>query len=365
MFSSNYTLYISNFSPYSYKASALLGWAGVDAKVKPITLVSRQRVLKRLTGKTMVPVLRKGGWAINDSTRIAQWALDRSERPLLPLSPARAALCWLLEEFADEWVPRWFIYERWHDRQNRHVLSRRIGGELTRDMPVLGRKVGEVASSAIAKRVSGAGAGPQNKDALARTRDSTLAILESLLGQEGGAGFLFGATPTVADFAMYGPLEQYRRDPVGAKSMGQFPALCSWLTTIDLMRLPRRVIPAIEQAPERDLSELAGVVSEFVDTYWKVLVANYEVTSRSEGARRVETILGNGVRFEFKPSRYADKRLEFVLQMLDQCYLHDPDMFPVVFAHAHQAIAEGISVLRRNQVGRALLTSYPNLPGAS
>lgn len=365
MFSSNYTLYISNFSPYSYKASALLGWAGVDAKVKPITLVSRQRVLKRLTGKTMVPVLRRGGWAIHDSTRIAQWALDRAERPLLPLAPARAALCWLLEEFADEWVSRWFIYERWHEPQNRHVLSHKVGDELTRNLPVVGRKIGELASAAIAKRVSKAGAGPQNKEALGRTRDTTLAALEELLGSGEGPRFLFGAAPTVADFAVYGPLEQYRRDPAGSRYIGQFPAVCSWLTTIDLMRLPRQVIPAFEQAPERDLSGLSRLIGEFVDTYWKVLVANYEVTSRSEGARRVETILGNGVRFEFMPSRYADQRLEAVLQLLDQCYLHDPDMFPVMFAHAHAEIVEGVAVLRRNQVGRALLTSYPNLPGAS
>ena len=96
-----YTLYVSHHSPYSIKVLALFGWAGISAHVETCNVLTRQSVLKRLTGQTMVPMLRKGSWGMNDSTRLARFAIERSERALLPAEPGAVALCWLLEEFAE------------------------------------------------------------------------------------------------------------------------------------------------------------------------------------------------------------------------------------------------------------------------
>ena len=52
----DYKLYVSKFSPYSMKAAVGLGWAGIDTEVVNHTVIDRYKVLKRLTGETMVPM---------------------------------------------------------------------------------------------------------------------------------------------------------------------------------------------------------------------------------------------------------------------------------------------------------------------
>ncbi len=354
-----YTLYISAYSPYSIKACALLGWAGVHAEVRPITLWSRQFVLKRMTGKTMVPMLRRHDWALNDSTRIGEFAIERAQRSLLPEESAHHALCWLLEEFADEWVSRWFIWERWHQPDNAEVLAKRVGDELTGPIPFIGARVGEMLSRLLAERTAQAGASGANAEALGRTRDRTLDRLEDLLAGE--PDYLFGSTPTVADFGFYGQLEQYRRDPANAERMSTYPLVCGWLERINEMALPSPQLPQKEeQGVWRDVGQLVPLLREFVETYWRVLVANFEAVSREEAPKKVEETLGDGVRFTCAPSGYAVGRLEAVCGHLDALYAHAPE----VLASVEPGLREGIKRLRRQQAGRQLLKRTPALRAA-
>lgn len=367
-----YTIYVSNYSPYSIKALAILGWAGIDVTVKRSNLLTRERVLKKKTGKTMVPMLCRGAWAINDSTRIARFAIERSARPLLP-APAGAtasdeakglnALCWLLEEFADEWVARWFIHERWHVEENREALAKWVGEELVFGIPLVSEKIGNMAAGQIARQTAKAGAGPMNSGALAKTRDRTLAALEAILLQ--GGGYLFGAQPTVADFGFYGPIEQYRRDPAGAGRLSRYPAVCGWLMRMRCVEVPDAAPEkiAIEEGDgqERALEQLRPLFEEFGSTYWRVLVENHEVASRTERAERAEVTLGDGVRFSFAPSGYGIKRLEEVLSLLDAIYLHAPHLLDALGA-LQVAIKEGLSSVRRASAGREILARFPSLP---
>lgn len=367
-----YTIYVSDYSPYSIKALAILGWAGLDVSVKKSNLVTRERVLKKMTGKTMVPMLRKGSWAINDSTRIARFAIERSARPILPKDPSHdpertaglIALAWLLEEFADEWVARWFIHERWHIKENREALSKWVGRELVVGMPFISAKVGNMAASTVARQTAKAGAGPMNSGALGNTRDRTLDALEAILLQ--GHGFLFGGHPTMADFGFYGPLEQYRRDPAGASRMSRYPAVCGWLMRMRRAEVPQAfpeeiaLEPAAEDAP-RPLSQLRPLLEEFGATYWRVLVENHAVASRAERAERAEVTLGDGVRFAFTPSGYGIKRLGEVLSLLDAIYNHAPELLEE-FGELQDTLKEGFSDLSRASAGRELLTHFPSLP---
>ena len=79
-----YELFISRASPYSSKVLALLGYAGFSHRVRVQNGWTRYAVIRRLTGETMVPMLRRGDWAINDSTDITRYVIDRAERPTLP-----------------------------------------------------------------------------------------------------------------------------------------------------------------------------------------------------------------------------------------------------------------------------------------
>jgi glutathione S-transferase len=72
-------------------------------------------VVKRMTGKTTVPVLKLNGAAISDSSRIIE-ALERAypEPPLYPAHPAERARALDLEDYFDEelgpYIRRWIFF---------------------------------------------------------------------------------------------------------------------------------------------------------------------------------------------------------------------------------------------------------------
>jgi len=355
-----YRLYISSLSPYSIKAAALLGYAGISCRVIREHVVNRYAVLKRLTGKTMVPVLRRGEWAINDSTRIARWADERSERDLTPVRPSYGPICWLLEEFADEWISRWMVFSRWCNERDSRTTSGRIGEELTCGVPVVGRMVGEMASRAIRAQLARGGAREENRRALEQSRDRILQALEAYF--EGTEGYLFGGAPTVADFALYGQLEQYRRDPSGGERMEMYPAIGEWLDAVDAMRVPHPVV-AMRHGAESDLENLRPLFAEFFGTYWPVIVALHRERHErgAEGDRTVSVELVDGEEFEVTASRYMSGRVEFVVRHLDRLAAHGEQILGPEGLEIGEAVERAVGRLASYGAGAELLEEFEQL----
>lgn len=329
------TLYISHLSPYSSKAWAALAWSGMPFEVATQTLLVRFAVLKRLTGKTMVPVLRRGAWAINDSTQIARWAHRHGQRPQLPREDTcRAALCWLLEELADEWVARWFVHARWYDpRTDRGELATAIGAELAWGLPVVSVAVGSFAARAIQTQVARGGASPDNARVMARAREVSLARLEQTLaygegdGEGGALPFLLGDAPTIADFAWYGPLAQLQRD-LGGGALAGAPATTAWLARVDAIRLGR--LPALPEQPRlRPLSAFAPLLAELCEVYGPLLTAN-RLALPGGGEVRV-TIHGEALVLA-QASRYMLERQRWLHDELEQFLNHLPKGDPLADA---------------------------------
>lgn len=353
-----YTLYISDYSPYSIKASALLGYAGIPCRIARENLVNRYSVLKRLTGETMVPVLRRGDWAINDSTHIARWSKGRTERSLLPEDDARRAVCWLLEEFADEWVSRWVVHSRWCNSTDKQAVARAIGREATCEIPLVDRPVGALVGGMIQKGLARGGVRDENRAALEQSRDRTLQGLETLF--DDADGYLFGAEPTVADFALYGQLEQYRRDPTGRSRMEMYPAIGEWLDDLDRMCLPHPVAPQ-RQGGHPELAELNVLFGELFGTYWRVLVETHRARARRDPPDDIEVELIDGTRFACRPSRYIASRLDFVLEHLDRlCAAEQVAIGPEALAIG-DALSRAVDQLTAYDQGEKLLDGYPDL----
>ena len=358
-----YTLYINSMSPYSIKTSALLGYAGVPSRVEYQNLVTRFTVLKRLTGKTMVPVLRRGEWAINDSTEIAHWAIRESDRRLLPDEKRLEPVCWLLEEFADEWISRWMVHSRWYNAEDADEVARRVGGEITGEVPAVGGPVGKLSAAAIKKGLSRGGVREANRRALEQSRDRTLQALENLF--ERREGFLFGGEPTVADFSLYGQLEQYRRDPTGGSRMQMYPAIGEWLDDIDRMRLPHPVVAGRGGGVEP--SDLSVLLGEFFGAYWPVVLAAHRaehsggVEATESGDIAVELL--DGTRFEFCPGRYLAGRLEFVVAQLDAICGATPSLIAEEALGIRSAVEKVVDQLAGYGAGRRLLRAHPHLSG--
>ena len=353
-----YTLYISSHSPYSIKAAALLGYAGIPCRIEHENVVNRYAVLQRLTGKTMVPVLRRGDWAINDSTHIGRWARERTRRRILPEDEGRRAICWLLEEFADEWVSRWVVHSRWCHEQDRRTVSRAIGREVTCDLPMVDRPIGALVSRMIQKGLARGGMREENRPALEQSRDRLLQGLENVFDR--ADGYLFGAEPSVADFAFYGQLEQYRRDPTGGDRMEMYPAISDWLDDLAQMELPHPVV-ARRRGTFPDLSDLKVVFGEMFGTYWRLLVASHRAHAGGTPPETIEVELVDGTTFSCEPSRYIASRLEFVLEHLDRLCGADQGTVGPEALTLREAISRAVDQLTGYEKGKRLLGGYPDL----
>lgn len=297
-------LYVSQASPYSIKVWALLNYAGLAPRIVNQNIINRFATIQRKSGATMVPMLLDSGRALNDSTQIIEHMIPRSERPLLPDFPGADLLAWLLEDYADEWMVRWFVNDRWAP-DVAEVCAKRVGKELFFGIPVasdlLGVKVGKILSKTLAKKGV-----LRDQDSLRSSRMRLLSALEALFETY---PYIFGNTPSVADFSFYGVLWQHRSDPRGAAVLEAFPHVNGFIDRVDAWRLHK----AIWLEPEdRNLAELEDLFAEVFGTYLKMLVEN--VRSRAAKKRDSRSVLLDGSAFEFKASGYFVARLKSHLE---------------------------------------------------
>ena len=351
-----YQLYLNTMSPFGAKSSAMVGYAGLSCEQKIQNIVSRFAVIKRLTGKTMIPVLRRGEWAINDSSHIARYVVDRTDKPLLPADAALESICWLLEDFADEWLSLWVLFSRWaHDAD---AAGREIGDELTAGVPIVSRAVGRLAAAGIQPLVERAGANEENRQALERSRDRFLQALETLL--ETSPEFIFERYPTVADFSIYGQLSQFDHDATGHQKMRMYPNVREYLGRIDRMKLPHPSV-TVHQGKARAVAELGPLFAEFLGTYWRVLVANHQAYNAPKRPKMAEAELLDGEPFTFRPSGYFVARLEFVLSQLDRAYAQREELFGGKGLEIEHALVQQVACLTDYDAGRELLRRFDHI----
>ncbi|MFP4597602.1 MAG: glutathione S-transferase family protein [Persicimonas sp.] len=353
-----YRLYVNSMSPYALKSSAMIGYAGLPCEPVIQNVVNRFATLKRLTGKTMIPVLRRGEWAINDSSRIAEYLVGHGERPLLARDEALAPICWLLEDFADEWLSMWVLLSRWSHEADVEQNTEEIGRELTGGLPVLSGVIGQLAVVGIRKNVRRGGARPANEQALNRSRERFLQALETVL--DAGPDFLFERYPTVADFAIFGQLHQYGRDPTGGDELRLYPSVREYLQRLDAMALPHPAVH-LHAADSRPVSDLAPLLAEFLGTYGRVLVANHRAYHGSERPDGLEVAMLDGEVFSLRPNGYLAARLEFVLGQLDRAYTEREELFGGKGLELEHALVQLVGRLTDYPAGRELMRKFPSI----
>ena len=208
--------------PYSHnclKVRVALGLKGLSYQTQDIAPMDRGPVVAA-SGQGLVPVLLDEGAAITDSTRILLYLEERHpEPPLVPRDPAGRAECLLLEDWSDSAfmaLSRRIAYGT--------VLSHpgRLASLFFPGDPAAARWVKErIARRAVIRRF---GLSPRRhaEDVLEARRLASLAT-----ARIGGARWLVGSSPTLADVAlatMSAPLiadREMRGDP-------NVRALLSW-----------------------------------------------------------------------------------------------------------------------------------------
>ncbi|WNZ23771.1 glutathione S-transferase family protein [Leptolyngbya sp. NK1-12] len=204
-------LYQFELSHYCEKVRLILDYKGLPYRKVEVTPGIGQLDLYRLSGQRQVPVLKDGAEVIADSTAIAKY-LDQHypERPIIPTDPKQRALCFVMEEWADESIGLNARKVMIGAFSQSAAFRRAFLPSSTPDF--LRTVVDSVPPEALEVLGMGAGFGP---DAVKAARQTMQQNLESLCVLLQDSSYLLGEEPTLADFAV-AALTMYVKFPAGA-----------------------------------------------------------------------------------------------------------------------------------------------------
>lgn len=295
-----YRIYGSNASPYSRKLRAILRYRRLPhlwVVGTPETLPEIAQVRPRL-----VPVLRvpdSGEFRV-DSTPLADWLEQRHPgvRSIIPEDPGDAFVCYLIEDFADEWVNKAMFHYRWHEDATAQWACHWIMYD------VMAHAAGPAHDQAARffhdrqrSRMAMVGCTPENAPVIEAGYARLLAILAPYVGS---TRYLFGSRPSLADFALYGQLAQLTFDPWPQRICRErAPAVEAWVIHLDdASGVEGQWQPQAGAAVREALLEMIG------SEYLPFLRAN--AAALASGAQRLELDI-RGRRYAQAPSAYQGK----------------------------------------------------------
>lgn len=302
MTKATYQLHGALGSPYSLKVRAALRYRCLPHLWRDDGFPPAARASVKIP---VIPVLRfpDGRWA-NDSTPLLQ-ALEaiHSERRLTPDDPADAFLALLLEDFADEWGTKIMFHYRWAP-----AADRGFNGFALAQPRMFGAPRAEVAAAgrAFAERQVGrmalVGCTAANAPAIEASAAAVFALIDRLAAE---GPFLFGARPSVADFAWHGQLAQLARDPTPRDMLvNRFPAALAWIEALhDASGLEPG--PWREGGSARD-GPTAGLLALAASLYLPFLAANARALANGDTAFAITEL---GFPYEQAPFGYQAKCL--------------------------------------------------------
>ena len=226
-------------SPYTRKMLAYLRYKRI-----PYEVIWRQAedALAEMNIEAPKPVLlpvfilnREGKpTAVTDSTPlIREFEEAYPERPVLPNDPALNFINYVLEDFGDEWCPKYMFHYRWHfaeDADNAGtILPLGINNSLKDDELTFFK---EVFSKRQIDRLWVVGSNDDTAEFIDRSYKKVLSIFETLFKKQ---PFLLGKYPSSCDFAVFGQFTQLVGfDPTPRKIAHEIsPRTVAWVNTLD------------------------------------------------------------------------------------------------------------------------------------
>lgn len=217
-----------------------------------------------------------GREAMVDSTPIIQrLELEHEGRSVLPDDEVLRFLDLLIEDFADEWLTKAMFHYRWHfSRDAQHagpLLAYWQNPQLSQ--PEVQRMGGALADRQIS-RLPMVGSNTLTAPIIESSFERLVGILDRIIERQ---GFVLGARPAAADFAIFGQLTQLGLvDPTPAQIVASTsPRLRAWLDRVEDLSGPVSE-PWIDRASIVDhLGELLGEIGR---VYIPFLVANAQAT---------------------------------------------------------------------------------------
>jgi glutathione S-transferase len=124
------------------------------------------------------------------------------ERPVLPPDPVQRFLCFLLEDFSDEWIYRPAVGSRWLYEENTALGSWELGRDLSVEFPLSADQSRQMVKGLMQGSIHRLGVTAENIDAWI---EEVLKPWQHTLSEHFEAQpYLLGARPCLADFAFFG-----------------------------------------------------------------------------------------------------------------------------------------------------------------
>ena len=253
----DYRLFAWDFSYFSAKARAYCRFKAFNGAFSYEEVLATQPIIQGYiipaTGSNVVPQIESatGEWLQDSSEIIDVLEARHPEAPVVPAGPRQRLASYLIELLADEWMLPWGFWERWHyslaDVQPNHEpfnaqqwgriffarqsdqsgLSRR---EAARSVFRNVMKIDDPQSAEFGPYAGLVQLGVTDRTEQAWT-DSMHQMLSILDAHFDTHDYVLGGSPTLADFALMGPLYPHLyKDPVpGFMMRTEYPLVCEWI----------------------------------------------------------------------------------------------------------------------------------------
>ena len=227
----SYTLYSWQLSYFSGKTRGYLNFKGIPYTDKNINAFDMTYRIPKATGASVMPAIKnnKGEW-FQDTTAIVEALEERHpDFPVVPSTPKQLIASLLLEAWLDEWWLPVGMHYRWSYPENRVLFMHEASTGLLPYTPDFIRR--RLANKIANKLHSFAPLIGVREGQLAGMESFTNKMLDVFEQHFAQSAFLFGDRPSIADFALLGPLYGHlNRDPAPKRDLLDIrPNLQAWV----------------------------------------------------------------------------------------------------------------------------------------
>ncbi len=227
----DYTLHGWQLSYFSGKTRGYLNFKGLDFEDKNVNAYDLMVRIPKKTGAMVMPAIqtKQGEW-LQDSTIIME-ELDKRhpESCVTPTTPKQLMAAMLLEAWLDEWWIPIGMHYRWSYSENYSLFINDASKGLLPYVPnVLRKPVAKKIAKGLQDFLPLAGVRKEQFKMMESWTEKTLDVFESHFAQH---KFLLGDKPSIADFALLGPMYGHlNRDPAPKRDLLDVrPNLQNWV----------------------------------------------------------------------------------------------------------------------------------------
>ena len=280
-------------SPYTAKTRSYLQYIKVEFVDIAPTTWDLYRKIKPKVGKFIMPTMEldNGTWLQDSSVIIDHFDNQNCFPSIHPQGATQALASYLLEVFADEWLPMAALHYRWNIAGNKSFAT----DEFARyGFPMLPRFVGRKLVGSIAQRMQSylpiLGVTEKTYAGVEETVSLVLDCLEAVLSEQ---HYIMGGRPCLGDFSLFAPLWAHLyRDPYSTYLFDGKPNVVRWMKALRSNPVEQGPFLSDDAVPAK-LDPLFRCI--FVDQWlWiKKLVRHIDVyCERNLQAKRVPRALG-------------------------------------------------------------------------